>query len=410
MFALKALESFLRMEDHAALVMLFWGNVALSVLVLSYVYVADGDPNRAFLKKFAIARIIQGAAWALLISYEAYGSAWLLIHGLLLISGGLYAESDALVFVSSLGRRRKWRSRVFSGVAFALALTAFMVSRLVRHPGVITAFSSLTLLLSLLAYILGPVFLIRDKGSPVRRLVGISALCMYVAAVGWSLGSTNLFPHAEMRIMILRDAFRIALVILALTGGAGVLILSKEEADRRIAELAVRDPLTGLFNRRYFIARGLEGFADCYRNGESVAFVFLDLDGFKAINDRYGHTFGDTVLRDFAALLRLGVRPLDLCCRYGGEEFVVFLPRTGREGAEAVAERLLEAVRTSKFPERMDFSYTVSAGVAHGVPEIPGENAFMTLLSKSDEALYRAKAAGKDRVAYWEDPVKPEKP
>lgn len=405
---LETIRPLLHMEASAAFVMLFWGNLALFVLVQFYVYVASSanlGANGSFLRRFAIARGIQAAAWASLLVFRGDGVSPLLVAGVLLAIAGLYAESDALIYVSSLesGKKRTIRAVAITLVSMGAAL--FGVSRAFAGTRFSGPLALVALLFLLFSCFLGPVALARPESSAIRKLVGLSALAMYLSAAGWAMGSGELFPVAAFRQSVAQDAFRIFLVILTLSGGTGVLILAKEEVDLRIVELAIRDPLTGLFNRRHFIDRGLAEFADCQRYGEEMSFIFLDLDRFKKVNDRWGHRFGDTVLMDFAALLRLGIRPLDLCCRYGGEEFVVLLPRTGRYGAETVANRLLEAVRSSKFPERLDFSYTVSAGVSHGVPQSCGEDAFLEMISRGDEALYRAKAAGRDRVVFWEDPV-----
>lgn len=401
------LRSLVTMEDHAALVMLFWGNAALFVLVLSYVVMdktANFGPNGVFLRKFAVARGIQALGWCCLLVFQAERNRAFLIVGGLLALAGLFAESDALLFITDMPGERKKRLRMASTDLMLVGAVLFSVSRILVGSILSVTFALVSLPILIAGCVIGPVCLAGLSSATIRKFVGISAFCMYAAAVGWAIGGADPFPVSLFRESIAQDIFRIALVILTLSGGTGILILSKEATDRRIAEMAIRDPLTELYNRRHFFERGREEFADCARNGDEVAFVFLDLDGFKKINDKWGHRFGDAVLRDFSALLRLGIRPLDLCCRYGGEEFVIFLPRTGREGAATVAERMLEAVRGSKFPEQLDFSYTVSAGVAHGRPVTADEEAFMDLLAKSDEAMYRAKRAGRDRVVFWEDP------
>lgn len=411
MFMVDLLRTLLRMEDHAALAMLFWGNVSLSALVLYYVTAAGAanmGSNGSFLRRFALARIAQAIAWALLLFYKDCRTYSLLVIGCFIAIAGLFAESDALLYISSLRKGHKRVIRIGAISAGALGSLSFAASQCTGVSGISRGFSFLSLITLGVSCILGPISLAQPGSSAIRKLVGLSALAMYVSAIGWTLGGSEPFPLGILQDSIVRDAFRIALVILTLSGGTGVLILAKEEADLKIVELAIRDPLTELYNRRHFLERGRSEFTDCFRNGEEVAFLFLDLDGFKKINDRWGHQFGDTVLRDFAALLRLGIRPLDLPCRYGGEEFVIFLPRTGREGVLSVAERILEAVRTSKFPDRLDFRYTASAGIAFGKPETSDESCFMEFLAKSDAALYRAKKEGRDRVAFWEACVETE--
>jgi diguanylate cyclase (GGDEF)-like protein len=122
----------------------------------------------------------------------------------------------------------------------------------------------------------------------------------------------------------------------------------------------------------------------------------LDIDHFKAVNDTYGHPAGDSVLKDVAGLVRRSVRDVDICGRYGGEEFVVLLPQTPLEGALLVAERMREAVRSKAFDLRGEScQVTVSMGVA--VSPVNGTDA-IKLIAAADEALYLSKKNGRDRV------------
>lgn len=163
-------------------------------------------------------------------------------------------------------------------------------------------------------------------------------------------------------------------------------------------ELAVTDQMTGLFNRRY-LAGQLEPLVQrAARGGESVALLVADIDLFKRINDGFGHDVGDEVIKEFAARLATNFRPMDIACRYGGEEFVVVMPGTRGDYACLVAERLRRHVAGSPFPirggaERIDV--TVSIGVA--VTE-QGADTAERLLKRADEALYKAKQTGRNRV------------
>jgi two-component system cell cycle response regulator len=163
-------------------------------------------------------------------------------------------------------------------------------------------------------------------------------------------------------------------------------------------ELAVTDQLTGLHNRRYMSTQLSALVARAARGGEQVAVLMIDIDHFKKINDGYGHDVGDLVLREFAVRLASNVRAVDLPCRYGGEEFVVVMPGTGLADAQRIAERIRDHVGTSSFrvgPEDDHLSVTISIGVA--TTARPDESP-ETLLKRADEALYEAKAAGRNRV------------
>lgn len=163
-------------------------------------------------------------------------------------------------------------------------------------------------------------------------------------------------------------------------------------------ELAVTDQLTGLHNRRYMVGQLDALVTRAVKGGPAVAAMMLDIDHFKKINDSYGHDVGDEVLREFAVRLASNVRAIDLPCRYGGEEFVVIMPDTAIEDAERIADRIRRHVGGSPF--RVDggqdlLTVTISIGVAATIGETDTPEA---LLKRADEALYEAKAAGRNKV------------
>src|SRR6185503_14353378 len=163
-------------------------------------------------------------------------------------------------------------------------------------------------------------------------------------------------------------------------------------------EMAITDQLTGLYNRRY-MSRHLDTLVGSARKNERpIAFVIMDIDFFKQVNDSYGHDIGDEVLKEFATRISANVRGLDLACRYGGEEFVVVMPETDASFAYAVAERLRKSIETtpieiSRAPGKI--SITISIGIAAWEGESDTAEA---LLHRADQALYSAKRSGRNRV------------
>jgi two-component system cell cycle response regulator len=176
-------------------------------------------------------------------------------------------------------------------------------------------------------------------------------------------------------------------------------IFESARADNaRLAALAITDPLTGLLNRRALIDRLATEVDRARRYGTVVTLLMVDIDHFKRVNDTLGHLAGDDVLREVAAVLQNTVRTVDLVARYGGEEFVVVLPETGRDGAVAFADRVRERIAIHPFlaPVREGLALTASIGVA----TFPAErvDTVEDLFARADEALYRAKADGRNRV------------
>ena len=161
-------------------------------------------------------------------------------------------------------------------------------------------------------------------------------------------------------------------------------------------ELAVTDQLTGLNNRRYMMGQLDALFERSSAGGDPVSLLMLDIDHFKRVNDTWGHTLGDEVLREVAVRLASSVRAVDIPCRYGGEEFVVVMPATRLTDAARIAERIRAAISAEPFSVGdREIAVSVSLGVSasDGV-----DDRAESLLRRADEALYEAKAAGRNQV------------
>jgi diguanylate cyclase (GGDEF)-like protein/PAS domain S-box-containing protein len=179
-----------------------------------------------------------------------------------------------------------------------------------------------------------------------------------------------------------------------------------QELQDSLREQAIHDPLTGLYNRLHlceFLDREL---ALAERNGYPVALILADLDRFKAINDTYGHVVGDKVLQKFAALIKKHCRASDICCRYGGEEFLLVLPNITYEKGIERAENVRAAIASREFTSgtsaiRVTSSFGVAIYPQHGLTR----NA---LISAADQALYKAKNAGRNQVNGFSEIATPE--
>jgi diguanylate cyclase (GGDEF)-like protein/PAS domain S-box-containing protein len=170
-----------------------------------------------------------------------------------------------------------------------------------------------------------------------------------------------------------------------------------ERARHSLEQLALFDNLTGLPNRHNFTIQYEREAARQKRTGATLALLIIDVDHFKAVNDRHGHLAGDACLKALGLRLSQLVRPTDVVSRFGGEEFLVLLPEADAAGALAVAGRLCAAVRAEAVPTgACALAITVSIGGATSQAARP--LAFERLLECADAALYRAKSAGRDRV------------
>lgn len=164
-------------------------------------------------------------------------------------------------------------------------------------------------------------------------------------------------------------------------------LLSGNEEKEFLVDLAVRDGLTGLFNRRYFNEMISSEVNRLKRSPMALSVLMLDIDNFKKYNDTQGHQAGDTLLKDAAKVFKNSVRPQDVVCRYGGEEFIIILLQTDKMASKIVAERL-----------RVQFELYLGTTVSIGIASIPEDAREVgALIEKADGALYQAKKTGKNK-------------
>jgi diguanylate cyclase (GGDEF)-like protein len=190
--------------------------------------------------------------------------------------------------------------------------------------------------------------------------------------------------------------FMAAFVVVILTS-LGFILMTKDRADADNRYFAAHDELTGAVNRRALTQALDRDVARAVRAGESYALMMLDIDHFKAVNDTHGYHAGDRVLCHVAAVLRARLRAQDLVGRYGGEEFMLLLPNTTPDGAAALAETLREVMeQTPCMHEGRAIAVTVSIGVCGA--RLENASGWDCLIQAADQALYRAKAAGRNRV------------
>jgi diguanylate cyclase (GGDEF)-like protein len=170
-----------------------------------------------------------------------------------------------------------------------------------------------------------------------------------------------------------------------------------------LSEISARDSLTGLYNRLYVLEKIDSEMNRSLRHGCPVSLIMLDIDHFKRVNDSFGHSAGDHVLRSVGQVLRDSCRVYDVPGRYGGEEFCVVLPETKVGNTTVVAERIRERLAASRFDIGTDsVIVTASIGIA-GVDSFEAEGALSpsTLIDRADRALYSAKHHGRNRVEMW---------
>lgn len=244
--------------------------------------------------------------------------------------------------------------------------------------------------------------------NPGVRLAGwVAVLIVVVNAVR---AAASLFDIGGVASMVnfnqVQAALVLVLVFLSMAWNFGFLLMAIDRLRGEVANLALFDELTGVANRRLLLQRLPEACAVAKRTGEPFVLLAIDLDSFKAINDRHGHVVGDECLRLFARTVQSQLRPDDLLARSGGDEFCAVLPATTlREGA-MIARHIVEACRSKLSPERgVPFRLAASIGVAQWTSQV-GLQADR-LIAAADQALYVAKNEGRDRYAVYQPPEPP---
>lgn len=255
--------------------------------------------------------------------------------------------------------------------------------------------------------VIGEVFvsrqprLVMDAGREVRteprrrryRTGSFMALPLFTAAHG--LGVITLTDRIDLQPFTRRDLTLARAMAAPAALGLSSARLAKQNRD--LAHAAVVDPLTLLFNRRYFETRIDEEIQRARRFGVDLALLVIDADDFKSFNDRFGHLVGDQVLRGISDTLRRSVRAFDVCTRFGGEEFTILMPGSSAASALQSAERIRQRIEQYRFdplPIPAGRHPTISVGVA----VLNGDSSAHDLIARADRALYAAKAAGKNCV------------
>ncbi len=247
----------------------------------------------------------------------------------------------------------------------------------------------------------GVALLIRDLEKDFRfkglELVG-AARCFYISPLVNAQGAvTGLvrIESSESEVVDTEDQRLLeSLVVL------GSSAIENAKLYRETQELAVTDGLTKLYLRRPLLERLDAEVARAFSGNSPFSLLMIDIDHFKSVNDTFGHPAGDKVLRSVASIIKANVRDVDMCGRYGGEEFIVLLPETPKEGSLIVAERIRLAVATQLFDLRGEQrSVTVSVGCA----SLPGDaRDAREMIARADEALYFSKENGRNKVSGWD--------
>ena len=365
------------------------GNLTLCAALFFFDY---GAPRPQPLTTWGYAKQSQAAAWLLLY----LGSTGVVADGLALPGGygllftGVALEAGALW--EGAGRSR-WGRVLYPLLGVALML--FLACYAIDASGLRAVAASLILGLLYLAGAAALVLRWRDATLLRRAMVLAIALLALVVAARGILVLTMPGGWRWLTSAALGQLSTAALYLLMLVNGFGCLLLGREQLQDDLVRLELSDPLTGLPNRRGLFNTLAPWLALARRPGLPTALMVLDLDGFKRVNDSYGHPAGDAVLRSVAEACKRQLRDSDQLGRLVGVEFAILLPRTNLAEAVLVAERMRAAIEATPVKtERAMVAMTASFGVT----TIRPDDSMVSLFQRADEALQAAKLAGRNRV------------
>ena len=365
--------------------------MAVANLALAAALWMGSGKRKDGLAQWAASLVVQALAFGLIA-----GSAEPQL-GALAIGTGLAALSITLQAAAlvTFARRQlpSWiHTAVIAGVALPMQLLSGDAGGAVLFGGVVMGM--LLFGVTVIAWQLQP-----PQGARARQIL---VACFAVA--GFSLVTRGIgaaFIADPLGALLRPSGFAALAVLAAFAAGIGAtlafLLLHKERAENEVQRLATMDPLTGAYNRRTFHEIAEREMARARRAGQPLSIVMLDIDHFRAINDKHGHRVGDEVLQRFADVVRSALRKEDMVVRYGGEEFVILLPEVPGPGAVVVAGRIRRAVAGTPIEVGAEkFALTVSLGVAARLDE--GPESIDELLDRAGSALSLAKERGRNRV------------
>jgi len=364
------------------------GNISFALLMVAYIRDTEPSPG---LRIWTWARLVAGATQLMAFARPQLGVPVLVLLEPVGWIAGLALEVAA--YCTFFGFRN-WQRIVYplAGLALLLACTAPLAG---------ASYSELMLLISFLfalcaistAYVLLHPAL--KNPSLLQRIIGVNDAVFGLAIVVWAAGAVERGQLDLFELGATQFTAYISGYALMIVNGFGFLLMCKQRNDAAMKRLASTDDLTGLLNRREFLARADAARMLALRQRQPIALLMLDIDHFKQLNDRFGHATGDEALLLFARTTDGILREHDILGRMGGEEFALALPGTDLAGAMQAAERLRQAtMEIHLLTCGNNYTMTVSIGLV----VIESNEDLPAALARADRGLYAAKRNGRNRI------------
>lgn len=392
MYFLQLVKELFILDIKTLMGILVWGNLSLAILAFGYYRFHESDQEQNLINNFGVSKILQALGWFLLFLRGDINDFLSIYLGNLILYLSFYLESIIMLNLMRV-QERKWY-KLQSIVLVILVFIFLGYSTLLGSVNIRMAIASFGVFS---IFLIPTIFYIANKrSSRFKKYLGsyvlIFLLLLLMRAIESILSKDiNLFTRN-----IFQSGTFITLISLMFVNGAGFLLLMYEHSDEILKVIADLDPLTQISNRRHFMTKADLYYQRHERSQESLSLLFVDIDYFKKVNDTYGHLFGDEVLKILAKVIVDSIRPTDLCCRYGGEEFLILLHETNTEQATLVGTRIREAVEKLEIETKKEFKFTVSIGIFSGVAN--SHKSIQNFIDNADKGLYMAKESGRNCV------------
>lgn len=387
----------LNIDVNTLIATLFWGSLTSMILVLSFFVTNRRIKESMIFKYYLIAKVCFIISYFLMFFRGYFPDLFSVNLGNMLLMTGFYFESLILL---ELNHEKSQKCYKLITVIFILSMLIFnIIEFLFPSSSIRVTVASICVFFIMFIPIIRLLF--SKKITYFKRITAIFYFFFLVLLLPRTI--YTIF-HKESSIFtntIIQSLTYLSLVLLIILSSSAYLLFMKEDTEKMIRIMGTTDYLTKLSNRYAFFESAGLLFEKNKKEKKSVGIMFFDLDYFKNVNDIYGHSFGDDVLKRIASIIKESLRNSDLCCRYGGEELVIFVSNIDSDVAYKIAKRILNQIREMRFENQPDFSITASVGLRYAVPQ--HEETLEEYIKQADIALYHAKNTGRDKIVDFEE-------
>ena len=379
------------LDIHTLIAMLILG-----YLIASLLFIADmGSKGATYYDRiFILSKVLQLFGWSLISQRGDFSELLSFIIANILLLSGDACECLALLSLKTRKMKKWW-------LIYGIMLTAFLVVFLDLFFAAELKYKVAlgTLVLALFYQIPGAWFVFSsDRTSLLQKMMGLMCTTFGIGCLLRILHLLKIDSYSLFTANLPQTLTFILAIVMLFSCSMGYILIKKEHANFEISRTANIDFLTNIYNRRAFFSLAQPIFSKAQNKREDLAFLIIDIDHFKQINDRFGHQTGDRVLQDIALILEERCKEKAVLGRMGGEEFAVILPGADSALATEFAEFLRTEVEGYASQERPEISVTISIGVTVLSEENIALYDLDEMADRSDQALYKAKHSGRNCV------------